>query len=143
MNIPSRQRTSSPVSERPTSVCRIIKHLQSNYNKLFELISSIVNSFSKKISLNLKGKKEPLYINKDNFLVKTLCTIFNDKTKMNVNPIAIGGATYARAFDNCISFGANMPGHEDMCHKVDEYIEIDSLILSSKIYANAIYELAK
>ena len=62
---------------------------------------------------------------------------------MNVNPIAIGGATYARAFDNCISFGANMPGHEDMCHKVDEYIEIDSLILSSKIYANAIYELAK
>ena len=114
-----------------------------NLDKLFELISSIVNSFSKKISLNLKGKKEPLYINKDNFLVKTLCTIFNDKTKMNVNPIAIGGATYARAFDNCISFGANMPGHEDMCHKVDEYIEIDSLILSSKIYANAIYELAK
>ena len=114
-----------------------------NLDKLFELISSIANSFSKKISLNLKGKKEPLYINKDNFLVKTLCTIFNDKTKMNVNPIAIGGATYARAFDNCISFGANMPGHEDMCHKVDEYIEIDSLILSSKIYANAIYELSK
>lgn len=60
-----------------------------------------------------------------------------------MEPIAICGATYARAFDNCISFGANMPGHKDMCHQVDEYIEIDNLILSAKIYAEAIYELSR
>ena len=53
----------------------------------------------------------------------------------------IGGATYARAFDNCISFGPNLPGQKDMCHQTDEFISIDNLILASKIYAKAIYEL--
>ena len=36
-----------------------------------------------------------------------------------------------------------MPGNKDMCHQVDEYIKIDDLLLASKIYAKAIYELAK
>ena len=36
-----------------------------------------------------------------------------------------------------------MPGQKDMCHQVDEFIDVDTLILSSKIYAEAIYELAK
>ena len=76
-------------------------------------------------------------------MVKTLCNIFNKVTGLNEEPIAIGGATFARAFDNCISFGANMPGHPDMCHQVNEFVNIENLILSSKIYAEAIYELAK
>ena len=76
-------------------------------------------------------------------MVKTLCKIYNDITKSNTEPIAIGGATYARAFDNCVSFGANFPGQEDMCHKTDEFIDIDNLILASKIYAQAIWELSK
>ena len=57
--------------------------------------------------------------------------------------IAIGGGTYARAFKNFISYGMTMPGDLDMCHQVDEFVEIDKLILSSKIYAEAIYELSK
>ena len=61
--------------------------------------------------------------------------------QINFSPIAIGGATYARAFKNCISFGPNFPGQTDMCHQVDEFIEIDNLILCSKIYAKAIYAL--
>ena len=36
-----------------------------------------------------------------------------------------------------------MPGKKDMCHQVDEFVEIDDLILSSKIYAEAIYKLSK
>ena len=85
--------------------------------------------------------KPALYISKENILVKTLCNIYNNETNSNLEPIAIGGATYARAFDNCISFGANFPGDEDMCHKTDEFIDIDKLILSCKIYAKAILAL--
>lgn len=95
------------------------------------------------INVNFDGEKDALYIPKDNKIVSTLCTIFNKVTNQNKEPIAIGGATYARAFPNCVSFGANMPNDEDMCHKVDEFISIDNLILSCKIYAEAIYELAK
>ena len=82
-----------------------------------------------------------LYIPKDNILITTLCQIFHEVTNLNAEPIAIGGATYARAFKNCVSFGSNFPGHKDMCHQTDEFIDIDHLILSCKIYAKAIVEL--
>lgn len=113
---------------------------------LDELSSQIQNkviSYDKAILCEIHGKKEPLYISKEDPLVTTLCSIFNQKTGMQASPIAIGGATYARAFPNCISFGANMPGHKDMCHQVDEFIDLDIFFISSKIYAEAIYELAK
>lgn len=82
-----------------------------------------------------------LYIPKDNILITTLCKIFHEVTNLDADPMAIGGATYARAFKNCVSFGANLPGHKDMCHQTDEFIDIDNLILSCKIYAKAIVEL--
>ena len=50
-----------------------------------------------------------LYISKDDYLVTTLCQIYNKETNSNLKPLPIGGATYARAFDNCISFGMNFP----------------------------------
>ena len=106
--------------------------VQNKYNSLFD-----------NIEVNRLSVQEPLYVEKDSYLVKTLVDIFNKKTGLNSSPIAIGGGTYARAFDNFISYGLTMPGKKDMCHQVDEFIEIDDLILASKIYAEAIYELAK
>lgn len=88
------------------------------------------------------AEQAPLYVSKDSYLVQTLTQIFHQKTGLKADPIAIGGGTYARAFPNCVAFGANMPGNMDMCHQVDEFIEIDNLILSTKIYAEAIYALA-
>ena len=117
-------------------------------------LNSIIEIFKNKFAdfnVEVMSSMEPLYIDKNNKLVTTLCDIFNEeyKTYTNYNnisntyydPIAIGGATYARAFNNCVSFGMNFPGDEDMCHKVDEFIEIDKLILATNIYAKAIYEL--
>ncbi len=83
-----------------------------------------------------------LYISKDDYLIRTLCNIYNEETNSNLEPIAIGGATFARAFPNCVSFGANLPGHKDMCHQTDEFISIDNLMLACKIYTRAIYELS-
>ena len=79
-----------------------------------------------------------LYIDPNSKLVQSLCNIYNEETNSNCIPIAIGGATFARAFPNCISFGANFPGNKDMCHQTDEFIKIDNLLLSCKIYAKAI-----
>ena len=111
--------------------------------KLADIEKTIKNQLSsyENIELIVQGKKEPLYVPKDSYLVKTLCNIFNEATNSSLEPVAIGGATYARAFENCISFGANLPGQEDMCHKTDELISIDNLILATKIYARAIYEI--
>lgn len=118
--------------------------VNTNIDNICNSFNSIIdNHYNKKLTVSFSGIKSPLYIDKNNKLVQTLCNIFNNYTNSKEEPIAIGGATYARAFNNCISFGANFPGDTDMCHQVDEFISIDKFILSSKIYAKAIYELTK
>ena len=107
-------------------------------------IDSIIGKFEyifSKNCINVVGKTEALYIDKNNKLVKELCSIFNETCGTTFEPLAIGGATYARAFPNFISFGMNFPRDKDMCHQVDEFIEIDKLILSTNIYAKSIYSL--
>ena len=112
-------------------------------------IENIENTFIKCLSnykeINYKKVdfKQSLYIPKDNYLVKTLCDIYNEEANSYLEPIAIGGATYARAFDNCISFGANLPGQKDMCHQTDEFISIDNLLFACRVYSKAIHELSK
>ena len=91
----------------------------------------------------VSGIQQPLYVPKNDPLVQTLCNIFNKKIDANYEPIAIGGGTYARAFKNCVSFGANFPGDTDMCHQANEFINIDKLVLTCKIYAEAIYALSQ
>ena len=114
-------------------------------NTEFELVEKAFTATCKGfegVSCEFIGKKDPLYIPKNSYLVQTLCRIYNECTNSNAEPIAIGGATYARAFDNCISFGANLPEQKDMCHQTDEFISIDNLVLACNIYSKAIYELA-
>ena len=98
---------------------------------------------SNDFTVSLLSTQNPLYIERNSYLVETLVNIFNKKARLSTSPIAIGGGTYARAFDNFISYGLTMPGEKDMCHQVDEFVKIDDLILGSKIYAETIYELAK
>ena len=109
--------------------------------KINEIEADFQKIISRKLDVKFEGRKEPLYISKENKLVQILCDTFNEVTGNNAKPIAIGGATYARAFENCVSFGANMPGDKDMCHQVDEFIKIDNLITSCQIYAEAIEKL--
>lgn len=97
----------------------------------------------KGLQVNFNGEKQPLFVHQDSKLITILTQIFNKHTQTNAKPITIGGATYARAFKNFASYGPNMPGEKDLCHQSDEYISIDNLIISAKIYANAIYELDK
>ena len=84
-----------------------------------------------------------LYIDPKSKLIQTLCKIYNEETNSTSTPIAIGGATFARAFPNCISFGANFPGDKDMCHQTNEFIKVDNLLLSCKIYIKAIIALVE
>lgn len=99
-----------------------------------------VSEFSS-LKVTFGGEMKHLYIPKNSELITKLTKIFNDYTGKNKEPIAIGGATFARAFTNCVSFGANMPGEKDLCHQSDENIDINNLMISTKIYAKAIYEL--
>lgn len=125
-------------------ILKIGFNLRVPINTKFELIennfSLICKEFSN-VNCEFTGHMDPLYVSKDSYLVNTLCKIYNDYTNSSALPIAIGGATYARAFKNFVSFGANLPGQKDMCHQTDEFISIDNLLLACNIYCKAIYKL--
>ena len=95
------------------------------------------------LELTFNDEKPALYIPKNDALVTTLCSIFNDVTGQNAEPITCAGATYARAFKNVVSYGCNMPGNMDMCHQADEFINIKDLFTSIEIYIRAIQKLAE
>lgn len=91
-----------------------------------------------------KGDTKPLYVPKDNFLVEKLMDVYRKETgDEESQPITIGGGTYARVMENAVAFGPMFPGQEDVAHQKDEYISIEHLMKITKIYAHALYELAK
>lgn len=91
-----------------------------------------------------KGDTKPLYVPKDNFLVEKLMKVYREQTgDLEREPITIGGGTYARAMENAVAFGPMFAGQPDVAHQKDEYISIEHLIKITKIYAYALYELAK
>ncbi|ADL52682.1 dipeptidase PepV [Clostridium cellulovorans] len=99
----------------------------------------------KEIDLKIEnmGHHKPLYYNEDHVLIKKLQQVYTEETGEEAKLISIGGGTYAKEMPNTVAFGPRFPGSPDVIHQPNEYIEIDKLILSAKIYAKAIYELAK
>jgi succinyl-diaminopimelate desuccinylase len=87
--------------------------------------------------------KKPLYVRPDNPLIGKLKVAFEDVTGIDAQLIALKGGTYARAINNGVAFGPIMPGKEDTAHQKNEYLELEDLINSAKIYARAIVELNK
>ena len=86
---------------------------------------------------------EPLYFPKDHPLVANLHRIFVEQSGIQATPLAIGGGTYAKTIPNIVAYGPEFPGKTMTAHEPNEYIEVEDLMLSAKIYAQAIYELAK
>lgn len=85
----------------------------------------------------------PLYFPEDHELIKTLIDVYSSKTGLEGKPFSIGGGTYAKEMPNTVAFGPLFPGQEELAHQVDEYIDIDDLVMNAKIYAEAMYRLAK
>ncbi len=85
-----------------------------------------------------------IYIPKDHFLIKTLIEVYQEVTKdMISQPIASGGATYARAIDNCVAYGAMFPTSTKTEHQPNEHIVLEDLYMAMEIYAKAIYKLTR
>ena len=78
----------------------------------------------------------------DHPLLLTLRSVYEEMTGKDSTPGHEGG-TYAKQIPNIVPFGSIFPENPDLCHRPDEYVDIDELVLDAKIYANAMYELTK
>ena len=93
-------------------------------------------------TLSVVGRHAPLYVDPDSELVTNLLAAYNEVTGEHASPIAIGGATYARAFPNAVAFGPVFPGEESRIHQKDESITADAFIKCAEIYRAALEKLA-
>jgi succinyl-diaminopimelate desuccinylase len=85
----------------------------------------------------------PLYFPENHPLIKALQKVYTEQTGKEATLLGIGGGTYAKEMPNIVAFGPIFPGKPDLDHQTNEYMEIEDLIANAKIYAHAIYELAK
>ena len=113
----------------------------SDEEQVYRGVMSVIDRYDSGI---VKGRHQPpVYFPADDPIVKKLTEIYRRHTGDNGSePMVIGGGTYARAMDNIVAFGARFPGNPDLTHQKNEKISIDDLLLLSKIYAEAIFELA-
>lgn len=83
----------------------------------------------------------PLYVAKDDPLVKTLLDVYNEYTGDNAKPITMGGGTYAKMLPKGVAYGPVFPGEESLIHGDDEYISLTSFKKLISIYKEAIRRL--
>ncbi|MDD3839862.1 MAG: dipeptidase PepV [Clostridia bacterium] len=83
------------------------------------------------------------YVPEDSILVKTLVDVYNSSMNSKLTPLSTGGGTYARALENAVAFGPSFPHTPKLAHQKDEYVDIDDLIKSCKIYVRALHKLCK
>ena len=88
----------------------------------------------------------PLYVPLDKEPVLTLLRVYREETgDYESQPETMGGGTYARATPNIVAYGSHFPGDDKYgpAHEPDECISIEGLLRAAKVYAHALYELAK
>ena len=112
-----------------------------DFAQIWEQLRGSCESYG--MTAELQEDNKPLYMPKDSHLVKTLSAVYREVTGDDLPPLAVGGGTYSRVFNNFVAFGPKFPHQEQLAHQADEYISIDDLLLMTVIYAEAIWQLAK
>lgn len=107
-----------------------------------EVLARCREYLSDKWSVSLEDNIAPLYVPVDSQVVQVLLKVYNETTEDTLGPMAIGGATYARAIPNAVAFGPVFPGQPDVAHQRDENWALEDYFRCTEIYAQAMLELA-
>ncbi len=92
--------------------------------------------------VKLRSSHKPHHVPAEHKVVKGLLKAYTEATGLEGYAFAIGGGTYSRCMPNTVAFGLNFPGDDDPCHMPDEFMDIDKMMLSARIMARAVAELA-
>ena len=108
-----------------------------------EIMKQIRSKATDNVEIELLHNYNPVKFEKDCFLVKSLQDAYKDITGLDGTPVTTTGGTYAKAMPNIVPFGPSFPGQKGIAHNPNEYMDISDIILNAKIYAQALYRLAK
>ena len=95
-------------------------------------------------SCRTTGFLEGFYINPEDEPAKTLIDVYREESgDTKSQPFANGCGSYARLLPGFIPFGMAQQGGSLPFHVENEYIEIEEFLETAKIYAEALYRMAK
>lgn len=83
----------------------------------------------------------PHHVPGDSPFVKTLLSSYERYTGIKGKPLAIGGGTYVHDLKRGVAFGCEDPSVDNHMHGDDEFMLLDVLFMSAKIFADAIVKL--
>ena len=81
------------------------------------------------------------YVPKDSPLVRQLIASDERVKGVHKEPIAIGGGTYAHGLPNAVAFGCAEADVDNHMHGPDEFMIVEEILKSAKIFADAIMNL--
>ena len=108
-------------------------------------VLEVVRSRMAEQGLTLLNKEmtPPHHVPGDSKFVKTLLAAFEMYTGRKGECQSMGGGTYVHNLKNGVAFGAAMPETDNKMHGPDEFAVVDELVVSAKIFAQAIVDLCK
>ncbi len=110
------------------------------YYSLESMTQQVVEAL-KPLQVESKAHLKPLFVSPDSDLIKLLCDVYTDVTKLPPTLLTMGGGTYARAVPYGVAFGPLLPGRPETEHQPDERILLDDLVLVARIYAQLFYRV--
>jgi succinyl-diaminopimelate desuccinylase len=87
------------------------------------------------------GMVPPHRVAGDSDFVQTLLGSYEKVTVFKGECLAIGGGTYVHELKNGVAFGAILPDIDTRMHGADEFMDIDNIMIATKVFADAIWEL--
>ncbi len=84
---------------------------------------------------------EPHHVPADSPLVQALLRCYEEYTGEKGRCVSIGGGTYVHHLKNGVAFGCAKEGVDNRMHGDDEFVEVDQLLLSAAIFAQAIADI--
>lgn len=83
----------------------------------------------------------PHHVSGDSEFVKTLLKAYETYSGRKGECQSTGGGTYVHNLKNGVAFGACLPETDNRMHGADEFAVVDELVMSAKIFAQAIVDL--
>ncbi len=107
----------------------------------FAEIKPLLDGFN--IPYQASEKHPPVMVEKEGWFVNALLSAYNSVTGQKASAKAMGGSTFARAFNKGCSFGIELPGCSNGIHEPNERITENELKTAYKIYKTALFNLNK
>lgn len=93
------------------------------------------------IGMDSTQLRPPHCVPGDFWFVKTLLSCYEHYFGVSGKPICTGGGTYVHELERGVAFGCMTPDVDNHMHGDDEFMEIDRLLVSAGIFAEAILRI--